>query len=351
MKKKSSKKNHKGVKRIVCAAIVVVALLVGGFSAYSLFSPNVRTGGDAHKCLLVYENASYDDVLDSLRSMNALRSELSFRFVSRLLNYPGNVVSGRYELIDGENSLSFVHKLMYGKQSPVRLTFNNIRTKKDLADKVTKNLRMTQSDMLTALCDQDICAKYGTNPENIVSLFIPNTYEVYWDISPEDLILRMKKEYDKFWTNERLDKLAEVGLNQQQVSTLASIVDEETRKADEKPRVAGLYLNRYHRGIPLQADPTVKFALQNFSLKRIYKGHLEYDSPYNTYKYVGLPPGPIRIPSIEAIDAVLNFENHDYIYMCAKEDFSGYHNFAATYEAHQANANKYRKALNKRGIR
>ena len=350
MKKKSSKKKHKGTKRIVCLAIGFVALLVGAFSLYALFSPNVRVS-DKSKCLLVYEEANYDDVLDSLKSMNALRSEWSFRFVSRLLNYQNNVISGRYELVEGESSLKFVHKLMYGQQSPVRLTFNNIRTKKDLAEKVTKNLRMSQCDMLTALCDQNICAKYGTNPENIVSLFIPNTYEVYWDISPEDLIHRMKKEYDKFWTNERMDKLAEVGLTQQQVSTLASIVDEETRKPDEKPRVAGLYLNRYHKGIPLQADPTVKFALQNFSLKRIYKGHLEYDSPYNTYKYEGLPPGPIRIPSVEGIDAVLNFENHDYLYMCAREDFSGYHNFAATYEAHQANANKYRKALNRRGIR
>ncbi len=350
MSKKTAKKKSKG-KHIVAFLIVLVILSGVGFSLYALFYPNVKVEKDSPAYLHVYDNASYDDVLDSLRCMKALKSDIPFRFTSWLLNYPTNVISGRYELKSGDNSLTLVHKLMYGQQAPVRLTFNNVRTKKDLAEKVTKHLRMSESDMLTALCDPNICAKYETNLENIISLFIPNTYEVYWDISPEDLIHRMKKEYDKFWTEERIDKLAEVGLSQQEVSTLASIVDEETRKVDEKPRVAGLYLNRVHRGIPLQADPTVKFALQDFSLKRIYKGHLEIDSPYNTYKYPGLPPGPIRVPSIEGIDAVLNFENHDYIYMCAKEDFSGYHNFAATYEQHQANASKYRKKLNQRGIK
>ncbi|MEE1542020.1 MAG: endolytic transglycosylase MltG, partial [Paludibacteraceae bacterium] len=197
----------------------------------------------------------------------------------------------------------------------------------------------------------EILSVYGLNRATAVSLFIPDTYEVYWNLSPTDLLDRMKKEHNIFWNEERTLKLNALGLSQAEVSTLASIVEEETSKKDEKPVVAGLYLNRLKRGIPLQADPTVKFALQNFGLRRIYKKHLEYDSPYNTYLYAGLPPGPIRIPSKESIDAVLNFTKHNYIYMCAKEDFSGYHNFASSLDEHNKNAAKYRNALNKKNIR
>lgn len=317
---------------------------------FAAFSSNVDFEGDQSKYLLVYDE-NYDHVVDSLQAKQVVPSLWKFRFVSWMLKYPDQVIPGRYELKKDENSLSLVRRLKYARQTPVRLAFNNVRTKKDLAERLAKNLRMTSDEMLSVLSSPETYNKYGTDKANIVSLFIPNTYEVYWNITPEDLMARMKKEYDKFWTEARQEKLAEVGLTQQEVSTLASIVEEETRKKDEKPRVAGLYLNRVHQGIPLQADPTVKFALQDFSLKRIYRGHLECDSPYNTYKYAGLPPGPIRVPSIESIDAVLNFENHKYIYMCAKEDFSGYHNFAVTYAEHQENANKYRKALNSRGIK
>ncbi len=350
MKKKSSKKKHRS--SILYVALALCALILGGIglSLYAAFSPNVSYEGENTKYLYVYDR-DYNHVLDSLNKSDALQSEWRFRLVAWACDYSKQVLPGRYELKRGENSLTLVRRLKNARQTPVRLAFNNVRTKKDLAERLSKNLMMTSDEMLSALTNPEIYNKYGTDKANIVSLFIPNTYEVYWNITPEDLIARMKKEYDKFWTDERREKLLEVGLTQQEVSTLASIVEEETRKKDEKPRVAGLYLNRVHQGIPLQADPTVKFALQDFSLKRIYKGHLECDSPYNTYKYAGLPPGPIRVPSIESIDAVLNFENHDYIYMCAKEDFSGYHNFAVYYSEHQENANKYRKALNNRGIK
>lgn len=350
MKKKSSKKKKRS--SILYVALALGAFVLGGIalSLYAAFSSNVSYEGENTKYLYVYDS-DYNHVLDSLKKSDALQSEWKFRLMAWACDYSKQVLPGRYELKRGENSLTLVRRLKYARQTPVRLAFNNVRTKKDLAERLSKNLMMTSDEMLSALTNPEIYNKYGTDKANIVSLFIPNTYEVYWNITPEDLIARMKKEYDKFWTDERMDKLPEVGLTQQEVSTLASIVEEETRKKDEKPRVAGLYLNRVHQGIPLQADPTVKFALQDFSLKRIYKGHLECDSPYNTYKYAGLPPGPIRVPSIESIDAVLNFENHNYIYMCAKEDFSGYHNFAVSYADHQENANKYRKALNNRGIK
>ncbi len=350
MKKKSSKKKGKNPILLGCLILGVVILGGVGISLYAAFSSNVAYEGENSKYLLIRDR-NYGHVLDSLEAQNAIPSLWKFRLVAKACKYPYQVVPGRYELRRGENSLNLVRRLKYARQNPIRLSFNNVRTKKELAEKLSKKLLMTSDEMLSVLSNPEIYNKYGTDKANIVSLFIPNTYEVYWDISPEDLMARMKKEYDKFWTEERKQKLAEVGLTQQEVSTLASIVEEETRKKDEKPRVAGLYLNRVHQGIPLQADPTVKFALQDFSLKRIYKGHLECDSPYNTYKYAGLPPGPIRVPSIESIDAVLNFENHKYIYMCAKEDFSGYHNFAVSYADHQENANKYRKALNNRGIK
>lgn len=350
MKKKSTKK--KGLKPILLIGMLVIALLLGGVALglYVAFSPNVAYEGENTKYLMIPDR-DYNAVLDSLEAKKVIPDMWKFRLMTKVCEYPDHVVPGRYELKRGENSLTLVRRLKFARQTPVRLSFNNVRTKKDLAERVSKKLMMTSDELYSALSNPEIYNKYGTDNANIVSLFIPNTYEVYWNITPEDLIDRMKKEYDKFWTEARQAKLAEVGLTQQEVSTLASIVEEETLKKDEKPRVAGLYLNRVHQGIPLQADPTVKFALQDFSLKRIYKGHLECDSPYNTYKYAGLPPGPIRVPSIESIDAVLNFENHKYIYMCAKEDFSGYHNFAVSYDDHQENANKYRKALNSRGIK
>ena len=199
--------------------------------------------------------------------------------------------------------------------------------------------------------DSAFCRQYGYDTATMACLFIPNTYEVYWNTSLEDFMKRMQKENTIFWNKERLRLAEATGLTPNEVVTLASIVDEETANNAEKPMVAGMYINRLRTGMPLQADPTVKFALHDFSLRRIYHNHLNVESPYNTYRNTGLPPGPIRIPSIAGIDAVLNHVKHDYLYMCAKEDFSGTHNFARTYREHLANAAKYSKALNQRGIK
>ena len=207
-----------------------------------------------------------------------------------------------------------------------------------------------KENLLCLLNDSVYCDSLGFTPETINALFIPNTYEIYWNISADKFIRRMKREYDAFWTPERLKKAEEIGLTPVEASILASIVEEETAASDEYPIVAGLYINRLHAGIPLQADPTVKFAVGDFSLQRILFEHLEIDSPYNTYINTGLPPGPIRIPSKKGIDSVLNYTKHNYIYMCAKEDFSGTHNFASNYADHMANARKYWKALNERKI-
>jgi UPF0755 protein len=355
VKDKNSKKsrNNSLIHKILIALafFLIIGGLLCGYIAHSLFSPNISVENDKKEYLLVYENECYDDILSQLENKNLLKSVITFKTASWILNSKKEFKPGRYQLSNEMNNLTLIRNLIYGRQTPISISFNNVRTKEILAERITKKLKLTKEEFLQELNSASTLENLGLNKNTIVCLFIPNTYEVYWDITADELIERMKKEYDKFWTEERTDKLLEVGLTKEEVSTLASIVEEETKKADEQPIVAGLYLNRIHKNIPLQADPTVKFAVQDFSLRRIYKKHLEYDSPYNTYKYAGLPPGPIRIPSIQAIDAVLNFKNHNYIYMCAKEDFSGYHNFATTYKEHQDNAEKYRRALNRRGIR
>ena len=213
------------------------------------------------------------------------------------------------------------------------------------------NIEADSADIAALLKDEETAKKYGFNKQTFCSMFIPNTYEFWWNTSAEEFVQRMADEYKKFWNDDRKAKANELGLSQSQVSTLASIVESETQKNDEKARIAGVYINRLKKDWLLQADPTVVFAAGDFTIKRILNKHLEINSPYNTYKYKGLPPGPICIPSTTSIDAVLNYEHHNYMYFCAKEDFSGYHNFATTNAQHEANARRYHDALRKAGIR
>jgi len=240
--------------------------------------------------------------------------------------------------------------LRSGRQTPVKLTFNNIRTKQQLAARLSTELMADSTSILKLLNDTAFLASYNLNPNTSISLFIPNTYEVFWNLNAKELFERMNKEYAKFWTDERKAKAAAIPLTPTEVTTLASIVEEETNNKHDRPMVAGLYINRMKAGMPLQADPTVKFALGDFGLKRILFGHLRTESPYNTYKHLGLPPGPIRVATENGIDAVLNYTHHKYIYMCASETLNGEHKFAATWEEHQVNAKKYRKGLDDRKI-
>ena len=248
--------------------------------------------------------------------------------------------------------------LKNGLQTPVNLVVPSVRTMDRLAAELSKKLMLDSATIYHALSDEATCRKYGYDTATIAAMFIPNTYDIYWNVSTEKLLDRMQKENKKFWNTERTDKARAMKLTPIEVSTLASIIDEETANDGEKPMVAGMYYNRlmlrnaeYPDGMPLQADPTIKFAWKRFDLKRIYNNLLYINSPYNTYKNPGLPLGPIRIPSIAGLDAVLNHVHHDYIYMCAKEDFSGTHNFARTYEEHLQNAKRYSQALNQRGIK
>jgi UPF0755 protein len=251
-----------------------------------------------------------------------------------------------YKITKGWCNNQLINMLRAGIQMPVNVTFNNIRLREELAARLSRYLEPDSMVFLRVLNDEKIANDLGFTCESLPMLIIPNTYEFYWNTSPEKFLKRMKWEYDRFWNESRKKKAAELGLSPLQVVTIASIVQEETNMNDEKSRIAGVYINRLKRGWPLQADPTVKFAINNFLIKRVLKEYLSVDSPYNTYKYAGLPPGPINFPDIVSVDAVLNAEKHNLMYFCAKDDFSGYHNFAKTLTEHNRNALRYQNALN-----
>lgn len=322
-----------------------IALIIAGFRAYQLykyiFKENVKT---LHS-IIITEGADFEQVLDTLHRYDIVINYKAFIWVSKKKDYPDLIRPGRYLFNPGMNSNEMVNLLRGGIQEPLNLTFNNVRFKEELAGKVCRYLEADSLSLVELFNDEEQIAEWGFTPENYKAMFIPNTYEFYWTTTAEEFAERMKLEFDKFWNEERRAKAENIGLTPTEVTTLASIVSEETAKTDELARVAGVYINRIKKGIPLQADPTVKFAVGDFTLKRILNSHLEIDSPYNTYKYAGLPPGPINFPEIAAIDAVLNYEEHKFIYMCAREDFSGYHNFARTLSQHNRNAIAYREAL------
>ena len=333
------------------AVILAIILLVGALGVGFLLVDKANCVAQPGY-VYVPTGASYQTLLDSLGNDGKyLRSMSKFRTTAKLLGLDQGVRPGRYRIPERMSYTQVVRMFQRGLQTPMRVTFNNIRTLPQLAGRIARQLEPDSLAMLTALTADTTAARYGFTPQTFLSMFIPNTYEFYWNTTPAGFIARMQKEYDKFWNEERTQQLAALGLTRAEAVTLASIVYEEAKMSDEMPVVAGVYLNRLRLGMPLQADPTVKFALGDFSLKRILHRHLEIDSPYNTYRNPGLPPGPICMPSIRAVDAVLHPMKHNYLYFCAKPDFSGYHNFAATLAAHNRNAQAYAAALNKRGIR
>jgi UPF0755 protein len=297
------------------------------------------------RVLNIPENATFKDVQRLLHGGRYVEDLMSFSFLAKLMNYDDNVKAGRFVIKKNMTNLEAIRLFRMSNVQTVRITFNNVRLVPELAEKITKDLSIRKEEFEAALINFAGSNTHGFTKETIISMFIPNTYEVYYTISAEQLIEKMHDEYDKFWNAERLQKAKEIGLTPFEVSTLASIVQAESVRDDEAPIIASLYLNRLKKGIPLQADPTLVFAANDFSLKRVLNEHKALDSPYNTYKYPGLPPGPINMPNIKTIDAVLNHAETDYYYMCAKEDFSGRHNFTNNYEDHMRNAAKYQRAL------
>ena len=329
--------------------VIATSVLFTSLSFYfyqAFFSPNTLVDSDAPALLKVSQDANFKQVSDSLIQKGIVNDLVTFSFVAKIMDYQEAVKPGLYKIDPKMSNRELIRLLRSGQQTPVNITFNNVRTKRDLAEKITRNLEIETSDFLEILEDSAYAAKFGLKKETVLSLFIPNTYEVYWNVTAVDLFDRMYKEHNRFWTEERKAKAAKLGMDPTEVSTLASIVQAETAKADERPKVAGVYINRLKRNMPLQADPTLIFALGDFEIKRVLNVHKEIESPYNTYKYTGLPPGPINLPDISALEAVLNPQNHSYLYFCAKEDFSGYHAFATNLRDHMINARRYQQALN-----
>jgi len=292
-----------------------------------------------------------DSVLLSIIQSDPLAKTKALKFILDRRDYDSHIRTGCYTVKSGALPKQVADMLTGGMQTPVRLTINSTRTVGQMARAIAGQVMIDSASIVNRLSDPVFLDSIGYTPANVYCMIIPNTYEVYWNISADALISRLVRERDRFWNRERQDKAGSIGLTPQQVTTLASIIEEETAKNDELPIVAGLYMNRLHRNMPLQADPTVVFALGGERPKRVLKVHLEVDSPYNTYKYPGLPPAPIRFVSTRSIDAVLNYSKHNYLYMCAKEDFSGYHNFTSSLSQHNANAARYQRALSKAGIR
>lgn len=330
--------------KIAIGAIAILGLLSGVVSA-TIFT-SVYDGEDT-ATVYIDRDDTPDSVTTKLEQANI--STTAFGILGKVRSY--NVKTGRYKVEKGMDGWRLFQKLRYGQQDPLNMTVPSVRTLDRLAGTMSRKIMLDSLTIYRALQDKEFIAKYGYYEQTLPALFIPETYQVFWDISLDKLFERLVKENKKFWNEERLKKADALKLTPVEVSTLASIVDEETANTAEKPMVAELYINRLEKGMLLQADPTVKRAVGDWSLRRVLNSHLMVDNPYNTYKYAGLPPGPIRVPSIAGIDAVLNHANHDYIYMCAKEDFSGTHNFAVSYAEHQQNAKRYINALNARGIK
>lgn len=325
--------------------IFVVALAGTGFRGYQLyryiFDPNIQTPGS----IKIPLDATYQQVIDSLKKHNLIINYKAFNWVAKRKKYAESIKPGKYLLDKGLNTNEILNMLKSGNQQPVKVTFNNLRFFDELAGDISKYIEPDSLELLHKFKDSTIYTKFGFNENTFHCMFIPNTYEFYWTTTVDQFLERMSMEYKRFWNESRREKARKLGLTPEEVMTVASIVQEETNKKDERPVVAGLYLNRIKCGMPLQADPTVKFALGNFRIKRVLNSHLAIDSPYNTYKNPGLPPGPINFPEISSIDAVLNAVETQYIYMCARQDFSGYHNFAKSLSAHLENARKYKAAL------
>ncbi|MFO7658610.1 MAG: endolytic transglycosylase MltG [Bacteroidales bacterium] len=343
--------DHKLIK-VILFSLVIIFFFIGiwGIGTYKkAYVPNVKLKKKEHT-VFIPTGSTYEDVKKIFDNEKVLINPETFDWAAIRKNYPRHVYPGRYVLKNRMSNNQLINMLRAGLQKPVYVTFNNIRFPEQMALTISKQIEADSASIMTLFRDVAFLKEHGFDYYTVKAMFIPNSYEFWWNTDAMGFFNRMKKEYEKFWTKERLNKAAAIGLTPAEVSTLASIVEEETRKDDEKSRIAGVYINRLAKGIRLQADPTIKYAMGNFNVSRILKHQLDVESPFNTYKNAGLPPGPIRIPSIVSINAVLDYEKHEYLYFCARADFSGYHEFAKSLEQHNRNARLYQRALSRRRI-
>lgn len=328
--------------------LIVFGMIAAGIFYWLVFTPQF------HPQEKVYVYIDRDDTADSVfmkvRQVGNVAYFWGMEWMSDKQDYPLHVKTGRYPILPDDDAYHLLNRLLRGYQEPLNVTVGSVRTLDRLAGSLGRQLMIDSTEIAQQMNDPALIERMGYNQATWPALFVPDTYEMYWNISAEELMERLQKEHDSYWNATRKAQAEKIGLTPLQVVTLASIVEEETANDGEKPQVAGLYMNRLHKGMLLQADPTVKFAIQGMGRHRVLNSDLSVDSPYNTYKYAGLPPGPIRVPSKVGIEAVLNYAHHDYIFMCAKEDFSGTHNFAVTLAEHTRNARRYQQALNERKI-
>ncbi len=337
-------------KKIALAAAIVAALLAGaaGFVFGRYYIDNKKPNFTEKYVLYVRPDMTAQQVMDSLLAGAGTVRPKSVERTFKELDVAQNMKPGKYVVEPSATSIYVARMLVFGWQTPQNLTLSGtLRTKERIAQRIGSQMMVDSAAVYNALTDKEFLAGYGFTPENVFALILPDTYEMYWTASVKDIFDRFKKEYDAFWTEERLAKAKAQGLNRMEVSIMASIVRGETLKEFEFPIIAGVYLNRYKKGMKLQADPTIAFCF-DYKLDRILKKHLTVDSPYNTYKHVGLPPAPINVPSKGCLDAVLNPDKHNYIYFCASPAFDGTHRFAVTYSEHLKNARAFQRELTAR---
>jgi UPF0755 protein len=348
-KPKASKARKKVIRRtgaLIVLIIIIVTIIISTRLYNNVVRSNVRTPDHQPYSIYIHTGATFADVKNMLYSNGLIINKRSFEWVAGRKNYPALVKPGHYILKNGMDNNDLVDLLRSGKQTPVNVTFNNIRKIEDLAGKVSRQIEADSASLMKCWNDRSFLKTTGTTPEKVLMMFIPNTYELWWTTDAYQFTTRMRNEYDRFWNEDRKLKAASARLSTDEVTILASIIEKETNKNDEKPMIAGVYMNRLHKDWPLQADPTVVYAVGDFDMKRVLTVHTQIDSPYNTYKITGLPPGPICMPSVASIDAVLNYKKHDYMFFCAKSDLSGYHVFSRTLAEHNRYAKAYQIELN-----
>lgn len=349
-----AKKGTSFSKKIFISILLIVSISVGvgGYYAYqSVFQTKVNLGGKRSKIIYIPTGSTFDDVASILDENGIVEKMTLFRFLAEKRNYIDNIKPGKYRILDNMNNSSLIAFLKAGIQESIPIKFNGIHTKTQLVSRVYRRIEADSLSLALAMKDNVFLKKYGFTSETVQALFIPKTYDFYWNTSVDDFFQRMATEYKLFWTADRKLKAKALKLSQTEVAILATIVQsEQCCDNEEKKIIAGLYLNRLKKGMKLQSDPTVIFALNDFTIQRVTKQHLKMDLPYNTYIYKGLPPGPIGFAYQSSIDAVLNYKKNDYLYMCAKDDLSQRHNFTKSHTQHCINANRYHRALNKRKI-
>lgn len=333
----------------VFIVLLVAGIVAGGWLYYAVMMPNVKY--DNGGWLYIKTGSNYDSLTADLKRMDILKDDFTFHFLAELMKLKDRIKPGRYKIMEGMNNNELIRLLRSGRQTPLKFTFTNVRTVYELAGIIDEDFETDSVSVVKEIFNPSLLDSLKLDSLTIATIFIPNTYELYWNAKPSTIIKRLAKEHTNFWNAERKARAETMKLSPTEVSILASIVEQETRMNDEKPVIAGVYLNRIKKGWKLEADPTLVYASGNFGLKRVLNVHKEIESPFNTYKNAGLPPGPICIPSIASIDAVLNKIEHEYLFFCAREDLSGYHAFARTYHDHLINARRFQKELSRRGIR